>query len=135
MAMRKGSAALKGVASRRLKHLELETGGWVDLTKATRLCRWIGRDWNVGRQWFELYRTPSGTLILKVPVATKGVKIRAYGLPVGPNLTLRVKHEYKEVSVAEAIALMAANSKARKAKRLFPKEFAEHEVRVRDQER
>jgi hypothetical protein len=115
------------------KHVDLATGGWVDLTSATELAHWSTQVENLGRREFALYRTARGALILKAPVGRTRVAF-ALGMVKTP-LTTSVQYEYSEVSQKEAAALMAQYGAAREAKRLFPDDFAEHEVRVRDDER
>ena len=130
---RKGLLQQMIESKRQNKHVDLATGGWVDLSNATRLAEWSGNVENLGKRDFALYRTARGALILKDPVGRKRVAF-ALGMVKTP-LTTSVDYEYKEVSAAEAVAVMAETGAAREAKRLFPDELAEHEVRVRDDER
>ena len=116
-----------------LKHVDLATGGWVDLTKATELASWSANVENLGKRDFALYRTARGSLILKDPVGRKRVAF-ALGLLKTP-LTTSVEYEFREVSPDEAASVMAENGATRDAERLFPEELAEHRVRVQDEER
>lgn len=116
-----------------LEHVDLVTGGWVDLRKADRLAQWSATLENLGKREFALYRTAKGTLILKDPVGRKRVAL-ALGMLKTP-FTTSVQYEFREVSPAEAAAVMAENGASRDAEKLFPEEMAEHRVRVRDDER
>ena len=135
--LRRGSIArsiVKRSEQKQQKQVELATGGWFDLTQAKCLCRWKSAAANIGMQEFALYKTSNGTLVFKAPVERQKLQLGVMQLPAGA-LYQNVRFEYREVSVPGAVAAMAWSDAARDAQRLFPSEFAEYQVRVRDEER
>ena len=64
---RKGLALSMLERRRGEEHVDLATGGWVDLSRATQLASWSADVENLGTRHFALYRTSKGALILRGP--------------------------------------------------------------------
>ena len=94
--------------------VQLLTGGWVDLSTATKLCSWEGPTQHLGRQTFTVYRTRRGSLVLQEPAT--GIN---WGLLGSSNIT----YQYAEGTEDQVVEVMVSKGAAREARQLFPAVF------------
>jgi hypothetical protein len=91
--------------------VQLVTGGWVDLSTATKLCSWEGPTQHLGKQTFTVYRTRRGSLVLQEPAT--GIN---WGLLGSSNIT----YQYAEGTEQQVVEVMVNKGAAREARQLFP---------------
>ena len=94
--------------------VRLASGGWVDLSTATKLCCWEGPTQHLGKQTFAVYQTIHGSLIFKEPAT--GIN---WGLLGSSNIT----YQYAEEMAEQVVEVMINKGAAREARQLFPAVF------------
>ena len=115
---------------RRVKRVELATGGWFDPHHSDIVCQW-----NVhnrlsaifrGSGTITIYRTSAGIYIVKYPGAE--LAIRLYGvLPIHTGIGLQYTHEERELPAL--VDMMTKLNGRRLARRTFPEDYRNWELR------